>query len=195
LITKQDIEEFYTAINSLNIKFPGKVVAEKTGYSRGTVSDYMNRKLPPSEEFMTAFYEAFPESKKVRKETVAEEPPAPYEAKSGSLTDQLMEAMVTLMKTQNQILLENKQVYLEKVNSISIRIEAIKTNQETLTLDIKGYYDDISGSLLGFEKTISERFSSLSQQVEGVSNATYLNEYSTKKGKSSLLRKKGTGGT
>lgn len=192
MITKAEIEQFYEALNSLTIKFPGKTIAEKTGYSRGTVSDYMNRKLTPSEEFIAAFYAAFPNSKKVRKE--ADTASAPEQANAGSqtlsLTDQLMKIMINVIEQQNAILKENKELLVDKVQHISMTVETLKKNHDTVIVTIEAHSGALSGKLEVIEKSVVERFEALQQLVQDVDNKVYLHEF-PKKSKSGPAGKGG----
>lgn len=58
-ITGNTIQQrFIAAVNSLNLKFPGAKIAEKTGYGEPTVSAYLNKR-EPSEKFIRIFCEEF----------------------------------------------------------------------------------------------------------------------------------------
>lgn len=59
MLTKADIDKFYKDLDSLDVKFPVAVISEKTGYNKGNVSQIINRKLSPSENFIEAFYKSF----------------------------------------------------------------------------------------------------------------------------------------
>jgi hypothetical protein len=60
MLTKADIDAFYTHVESLNLKFPVAELARATGQSKGTVSGYLTRKKEPSENFIKAVYAKFP---------------------------------------------------------------------------------------------------------------------------------------
>lgn len=97
-----------------------------------------------------------------------EETPKPepeHENKSLSLTDQLIKVMIGVMERQNEILRENKEVYLEKVNTISIHIEAIKKNHETLTIELQARSNDLTGKIEVFERTVTEKLDSIHQSL------------------------------
>lgn len=51
-------ERFLSAVSSLNLRFPGTVIAQKTGYNKGTVSAYLDKK-EPSEAFLKTFCQQF----------------------------------------------------------------------------------------------------------------------------------------
>lgn len=59
--TSQRISKFYEDLGRLELRFPGKELA-KLGYSKGYVSDVINRKKEPSEDFLKAFYKKFSNS-------------------------------------------------------------------------------------------------------------------------------------
>lgn len=69
LISKEHIEKFYSDVNSLALKFPVARISEKTGYSKGNVSDILNKKKEPSEDFLKLFYKEFKSSLNVPRET------------------------------------------------------------------------------------------------------------------------------
>lgn len=56
--TSNRISKFYEDLGKLELKFPGKELS-KMGYSKGYVSDVINRKKEPSEDFLNAFYKKF----------------------------------------------------------------------------------------------------------------------------------------
>jgi len=51
-------ERFVSAVRQLKIKFPGSTIANRTGYKKATVSEYLKKK-PPSEAFIRTFSEKF----------------------------------------------------------------------------------------------------------------------------------------
>jgi transcriptional regulator with XRE-family HTH domain len=57
--TSQRISKFYEDLKRLDLRFPGKEIANKLKVSKGYVSDVLNKKKEPSEEFMTDFYKMF----------------------------------------------------------------------------------------------------------------------------------------
>ncbi len=59
MISEDDIELFYKDLASLRLKHPLASLVKATGYSRGTVSVYINKVKPPSENFLIAFYKEF----------------------------------------------------------------------------------------------------------------------------------------
>lgn len=58
--TSQRISKFYEDLERLDLKFPGKEIANKLNISKGYVSDVINKKKEPSEEFLNDFYKYFP---------------------------------------------------------------------------------------------------------------------------------------
>lgn len=50
---------FLRAVDKLDLKFPGKEIAEKTGHDKGNVSKYLRGSLQPSNNFLQQFEEAF----------------------------------------------------------------------------------------------------------------------------------------
>lgn len=52
-------QRFLEVVESLKLRFPGKVIAEKTGYNSGIVSEYLKSKKKVSERFLRKFCEVF----------------------------------------------------------------------------------------------------------------------------------------
>lgn len=59
---KAEIQQFYTDVEALGLKFPVAAIAAKTGFSKSNVSVYLKRKKEPSVNFIKSFYRAFPKS-------------------------------------------------------------------------------------------------------------------------------------
>lgn len=73
MITKELIDKFYEDVESLGLKFPVAAIQKETGFGKGTVSQYLNKKLEPSENFLTSFYKAFQKRlQKVSRDTVSD---------------------------------------------------------------------------------------------------------------------------
>jgi hypothetical protein len=64
MLTQEKIDRFYKDLDKLGLKRPVAVITEKTGLSKGNVSSYLNKKMPPSEAFIKKFYESFSEELK-----------------------------------------------------------------------------------------------------------------------------------
>lgn len=82
MLQKHQIEQFYEDLAALGLRFPIAEVARATGYSKGNVSEYINKKKPPPEAFLKSFYKGF---KNVPQETLLEEPATDYIAIRRSL--------------------------------------------------------------------------------------------------------------
>lgn len=52
-------QQFMSQLGKLKLRFPVVEIAQKTGYSRGNVSDYINGKKPVSKKFLEKFYSEF----------------------------------------------------------------------------------------------------------------------------------------
>ncbi len=46
-------------VNGLNLLYPVSEIAQKTGYSKGIVSNFINNKKPPTKAFLKKFNEMF----------------------------------------------------------------------------------------------------------------------------------------
>lgn len=64
MLTKELIDKFYEDVESLGLKFPVAAIHKATGFGKPTISQYLSGKLPPSENFITAFYKSFENSLK-----------------------------------------------------------------------------------------------------------------------------------
>ena len=84
MLTKDRIEQFYKDVDSLGLRFPVAEIRRATGYSKGNVSDFLNRKKPIPENFINAFYAAFKSSLNVPRE---KEPPGTIEVALGIIRD------------------------------------------------------------------------------------------------------------
>ena len=89
MLTKMDIEKFYECVDKLKLRFPNAAIAKATGFSKGNVSEYMNRKKEPSEAFINAFYKAFPNGSTKDITALVSEPEAEHTNKS-NLTPQII---------------------------------------------------------------------------------------------------------
>jgi CRISPR/Cas system CSM-associated protein Csm2 small subunit len=59
MLTKELIDKFYEDVDALKLKRPVAAISLKTGFSKGNVSQYLNRKMDPSENFLKKFYTEF----------------------------------------------------------------------------------------------------------------------------------------
>lgn len=58
-LNKELQDAFLKAVDSLDLRFAGKDICEKTGYKSGTVSEYLNAKKNVSESFLKNFSKAY----------------------------------------------------------------------------------------------------------------------------------------
>jgi hypothetical protein len=47
MITNDLIDKFYKDVTELKLRFPVAAIAKATGFSKGNVSDYLNKKKEP----------------------------------------------------------------------------------------------------------------------------------------------------
>lgn len=59
MLTKSQIEKFYLDVESLKLKRPVARISEVVSISKGVVSEILNKKREPSENFYKKFYELF----------------------------------------------------------------------------------------------------------------------------------------
>jgi transcriptional regulator with XRE-family HTH domain len=119
----------------------------------------------------------------------SQEPPRETEIVSNNdnagetITDQLIRTMIQVMERQNEILKENREAVIDKVNQISLTVESLKVNQDKLINKIDANSSDLSGKFEAIEKTVVEKFAALQQFVQDEGNKVYLHEFG-EKGKS-----------
>lgn len=59
MLQKEEVEQFYKDVAELGFLRPNAVLAGRMKVQKGNVSAYLNRKVPPSENFIRTFYEVF----------------------------------------------------------------------------------------------------------------------------------------
>lgn len=106
MIRNGDIEKFYADVDKLGLKYPVAEIARATKYSKGNVSQYLKRKMEPSESFMKKFYAAFPESSKKVAPSTVEEPDPEYRTRTDRMLFNLSESIrahaeATLLRERN----------------------------------------------------------------------------------------------
>lgn len=130
---KERVEKFYIDVDSLGLKFPGATISKATGYKKGTVSSYLNKKLDPSAAFMDAFYDKFQISLN-NVPVVKPEVPAdglPINGENGhNRTDQLLEMMMQLLKAQNKILERQETELVTNLKEVLGGVTSIALNQQ-----------------------------------------------------------------
>lgn len=60
--SSERISTFYTDVDNLGLRFPVAELAKKLHFSKGYVSDVLNKKKEPSEDFIQTFYKKFSNS-------------------------------------------------------------------------------------------------------------------------------------
>jgi transcriptional regulator with XRE-family HTH domain len=98
LQTAQNPEQqrFLEDVKALGLRFPVKVIASKTGFSKGNVSSYVNGGARPSENFLKKFYECFHVELQQATKGPVETPPL---ARTGSTIDSLAESTAKLSES------------------------------------------------------------------------------------------------
>jgi transcriptional regulator with XRE-family HTH domain len=92
----------------------------------------------------------------------------------------LVETQTVVMNRQNTILEKNQEFVIEKIENISLTVEAIRQNHEKMIIEIKTSSNGIEGKFQVFEKTIVEKFSTLSQLVKDESRMGFHQQYEEK---------------
>ena len=55
----EKISKFYEDLGKMDLRFPVSTIARETGFSHGTVSEYINKKKTPSTNFLKKFYKVY----------------------------------------------------------------------------------------------------------------------------------------
>jgi hypothetical protein len=62
MLTRERIDNFYIDLEALGLKRPVAAISKATGYSKGNVSEWINKVKEPSENFINKFYAVFYEN-------------------------------------------------------------------------------------------------------------------------------------
>ena len=124
-LTQKQIDDFYYDVERLGLKFPVAAISKATGYSKGNVSGYLNKKDEPSYNFLKKFYEAYPKSSK----------DVPRETKNAPVSDFKAIQGEGLLETSIQNLTESNRVLASAILAdAENRAMLIKQNEELLTM-------------------------------------------------------------
>lgn len=104
MLTEDRISMFYEDLASLGLKRPVADIAKATGFSKGNVSQYINRKSTPSENFIEKFYVAFKESFKKVPRGPQKETQDVHQTSPGYVPAQ---DLIEVLKQQNEFLRRN----------------------------------------------------------------------------------------
>lgn len=126
-------ERFLEAVDSLKLKFPNKEIIAKTGYSKGIVSEYLNKDSgkEPSENFIRTFSEKFG----VNFDLIWNGMPPDTEQK---ITDRDLYAMfLTVSAAQTEILkdIKNGMARADALADIDTNLTRVLTGVEVLSRD------------------------------------------------------------
>jgi transcriptional regulator with XRE-family HTH domain len=115
-MNEADIDRFYQDVDALGLRFPNKEIAARTGLTKGTVSEYLNKKQPPSESFIKAFYRKFEKDlEKVRMTTYSNIPS--FQTKGGeSEKDRIIKSQEQHIKDLQQQVDFLKALVQEKIH-------------------------------------------------------------------------------
>lgn len=106
MITKAQINDFYDDVELLGLKFPNAEIAKVTKQSKGAVSEYLNKKKEPSEQFLKLFYEGFGSSLKVLKDGKEKhKTPTTYEVTN----ETILQAIMKLTESNEKIVHSNNE--------------------------------------------------------------------------------------
>lgn len=106
--TKERVDKFYKDLEKLGLKKPVATISRETGFGKSTISQYLNKKKEPSENFLDLFYEKFPFSSPTNKKGDSWEPPL----------DDLIEEKAILKTLVNHIIKLEAIVYTRPVEDV-----------------------------------------------------------------------------
>jgi transcriptional regulator with XRE-family HTH domain len=191
------IKEEYKELKKRRIVLTMEEFSQKIGYGRTYLSRVLNGHEPLTDDIKRKVAAYLNETLNVPSEPPkGEEKPAqdPPEETQQSLIDKMMKFIVLLMEKQNglvetqtvvmnrqnTILEKNQEFVIEKIENISLTVEAIRQNHEKMIIEIKTSSNGIEGKFQVFEKTIVEKFSTLSQLVKDESRMGFHQQYEEK---------------
>lgn len=174
MLTQERIDQFYKDVESLRLKRPVAVISEKTGFSKGNVSSYLNKKLSPSENFIKKFYESFnltPESLKLESKKVEQ-----------NVNEDDYLGLVKMMVSDLRKLNDQKEADLVALRSAVTKIDNIESRVneiESTVHGLSGKFSEYLPIILGLREFVVDEISgmkkrsresvaaSLSTKVEG----------------------------
>lgn len=153
---KQLINKFYKDLELLDLRNQVSVISTKLGVSKGNVSNYINKKLEPSIQFLEKFYEVFEadlkkvvgvETEKAQAVTPAPlntDPPVENMVPLSTLYNMLKEHYDDMKATKNQMLANNalltntNTVLVNTVASLQEDIKAVRVDLDEMTTHFSG---------------------------------------------------------
>lgn len=134
MLTQEKIDQFYKDVMALDIKKRNSVIAKKTGYSAGNVSDFINKKKPVSENFIEKYYQHFPKhSKNVPRGNEATEEEEPGDLALATINN-LSQSNIILARSHEELVLMLKKERAIVYGQREIEPNDLSTNQDFLEL-------------------------------------------------------------
>lgn len=130
-------ERFISAVKSLKLRFPGRTIAEKTGYNKGTISEYLRNK-EPSEAFIQTFSEHFGLNFKAIWEGVYENMEQQHE-KADPSAMQILAVLADAFRDQAALMknIESKMAREDTQATIEKEVKGLATNLNVAQADIE----------------------------------------------------------
>jgi transcriptional regulator with XRE-family HTH domain len=153
---KQLINKFYKDLELLDLRNPVSVISTRMGVSKGNVSNYLNKKLEPSIQFIEKFYEVFKGDLKkvVGMETEKAQAVTPAPLNTDTPPDNMvplstlyqmlkehyddMKATKTQMLANNAALTNTNTVLVNTVASLQEEIKAVQEDLDEMTKHFSG---------------------------------------------------------
>lgn len=107
--------KFYEDVEKLGFISPVSDISKKTGYAKGNISSYLNKKLEPSEQFLKKFYDSF------RKELEEIEVETPENTLPNHPTD--MQHIPNNIKLIRELYNETQEEFLQHFTGVTLSMQ------------------------------------------------------------------------
>jgi hypothetical protein len=141
MLRQEDIDRFYKQVELLDFKFPVAAIAKATGFSKGNVSNYLSRKMEPSENFLKAFYSKFPYNSLLEDVSILKEPTAEYKTSprsdlQSSTIIKLQETLIKTLEHQADVLKQQLDLSLGELRHRALLNLAISETTQNLVIEL-----------------------------------------------------------
>lgn len=139
MLKESDIDQFYKDVDALELKFPVAAIAKATGARKGNVSDYLNKRKTPSENFIKKFYDNFPRSTKKEQIQVSVKDQLPIGGTIITLEDYLNE-----VKQQKNFL---QQLLMKNADEVGINLKEVNASLSEVRETVEATWAKMSAAI------------------------------------------------
>lgn len=173
MLTNSLIDKFYTDVDLLGLKFPVAAISQKTGLSKGLISDVLLKKKKPSEKLINAFYEKFSESlPKVHAEEIHVEP---VEGLNGKIVIDTSFLLRFAEEHANKVLAEKDARIADLKEIIKSGLVDIKNQATDITISLGTVLELLNGLKAG-QRTKSDVILAALEKVGGYEKGALAKE-------------------